>query len=294
MLDGIEFSIIPELATGLRSVVSKQNQLAYLLSARFKPIVEREKTLSLVTGPTLYCMQLYYNYSRAPLDNIKLRQAINFALDRDAFVKASLSGAGEPARMNLPSTHWAYDKEVAALYPHDVDRAKKLMGEAGLSGGVELTLGNYTDQDSVRRGEIVMDQLSKIGVRLKVSSGTIPEISGQFFGNEKKFDMLLSAWTGRPDPSMTYSLLFAKGAYYNAGRSEASPELSALLLESRSREDLEFRRGVFARIQRNVMENALVAPLAFQYEMDALASQVKGFKPNLLGKPKFNDIWLDA
>ncbi len=294
LLNGIEFAIIPELATGLRSVVSKQNHLAYFLSARFRPIVEREKTLALVTGPTLYCLQLYFNYARPPFDNLKLRQAVNLAIDRDAFVKASLNGLGEAARMNLPSTHWAYDKSVAGLYSYDPERAKKLMAEAGLASGIEVSMGNYTDQDSVRRGEIVTEQLGKIGIRIKLSAGTIPEISGQFFGTEKKFDMLLSAWTGRPDPSMSYSLMYAKGAYYNAGRGEFSPELTALLQESRSREDIDFRRGVFARIQRIVMENALVAPLAFQFEMDALASQVKGFKPNLLGKPKFNDVWIDA
>lgn len=291
-LDGIEFAIIPELATGLRSVVSKQNDMAYHLSARYRPIIEREKALSLVTGPTLYCIQLYFNYARAPLNNPKLRQAINFALDRDAFVKVTMNGTGEAARMNLPSTHWAYDKNVAGLYPYDVDRAKKLMAEAGLAGGVDITIGGYTDQDSVRRGEIVMEQLGKIGVRLKFTNGTVPEISGQFFGNEKKFDMLLSAWTGRPDPSMSYSLMYAKDAYYNAGRSEHSAELSALLLESRSKEDLAFRKAVFAKIQRIVMENALVAPLGFQFEMDALSKPVQGFTPNLLGKPKFNNVWL--
>src|SRR6218665_1005259 len=293
-LDGIEFSIIPELATGLRSVVSRQNDLAYQLSARYRPIITREKALRLVTGPTLYCIQLYMNYARAPLDNPKLRQAINFALNREAFVKATMDGVGEPAHMNLPSTHWAYDKSVAGLYPHDVAKARQLMADAGLAAGIDLTIGGYTDQDAVRRGEIVMDQLGKIGIRLKFTNGTIPEISGQFFGTEKKFDMLLSAWTGRPDPSMSYSLMYAKGAYYNAGRSEFSPELSALLQESRAREDIQWRKSVFAKIQRMVMENALVAPLAFQFEIDALSNAVQGFVPNLLGKPKFNNLSLSG
>ncbi len=293
-LDGIEFSIIPELATGLRSVVSKQNQLAFSLVARLEPIIKRDKSLTLVTGPTLYCLQLYLNYSRAPLNNPKLRQAINFALDREAFVKASLNGAGEAAYMNLPSTHWAYDKSVAGLYPHDPAQAKRLMSEAGLAGGVDISVGGYNDQDAVRRGEIVMDQLGKVGIRCKFTNGTIPEISGQFFGVEKKFDMLMSAWTGRPDPSMSYSLMYAKDAYYNAGRAEPVPQLAALLQESRLKEDLDFRRGVFAKIQRLVMENALVAPLAFQFEIDAVSKQVHDFKPNLLGKPKFNDIWLES
>ncbi|NEV80849.1 peptide ABC transporter, partial [Rhodopseudomonas sp. BR0C11] len=117
-LDGIEFNIIPENATALRSVVAGQNDMAFQLPARLKPVIERAKDLKLVSSPTLYCIQVYFNYARAPLDNVKVRQAINYALDRDTFVKAALSGLGEPARMTLPSSHWAYAKDVAGPYPH--------------------------------------------------------------------------------------------------------------------------------------------------------------------------------
>jgi peptide/nickel transport system permease protein/peptide/nickel transport system substrate-binding protein len=265
--------------------------MAFQLPARLKPVIERAKNLTTVTSPTLYCIQLYLNYARAPLDNLKVRQAINFALDRDAFVKATLSGLGEPARMTLPSSHWAFNKDVAGMYPHNPEKAKQLLAEAGYKDGLELTIGGYTDQDSVRRGEVIQDQLGKAGIRLKFTRGTIAEISAQFFATEKKFDLLVSAWTGRPDPSMTYGLGFDKDAYYNAGRT-ADPELSRLIKESRVSEDLTKRAEVFAKIQRITVENALSAPLAFQFELDALSEKVKGFKPNLLGKPKFENISL--
>lgn len=290
-LDGIEFNIITENATALRSVVAGQNDMAFQLPARLKPVIERAKNLTTVTSPTLYCIQLYFNYARAPLDNVKVRQAINFALDRDVFVKAALSGLGEPARMTLPSSHWAYNKDVANTYPHDPERAKKLLAEAGYKDGLELTIGGYTDQDSVRRGEVIQDQLGKAGIRLKFTRGTIAEISAQFFATEKKFDLLVSAWTGRPDPSMTYALGFDKDAYYNAGRT-ADPELSRLIKESRVSEDLSKRAEIFAKIQKITVETALSAPLAFQFELDALSGKAKGFKPNLLGKPKFENISL--
>lgn len=290
-LDGIEFAIIPELATGLRSVVAGENDMAFSLPARLKPVIDRAKNLQTVTGPTLYCIQLYFNYGRAPLDNVKIRQAINFAIDRNAFVKATMNGLGEPATMTLPSTHWAYDKSVSTLYPHNPDKARKLLAEAGFKDGIDLTIGGYTDQDSVRRSEVLQAQLGQAGIRLKFTRGTIAEISAQFFATEKKFDVLLSAWTGRPDPSMTYALGFDKGAYYNASR-EADPELVKLIQLSRESEDLKERAAVFAKIQRFTMENALSAPLAFQYELDALATKVKGYKPNLLGKPKYENISL--
>ena len=219
-----------------------------------------------------------------------MRQAINFALDRPSFVKASLAGVGEPAYMNLPKSHWAYDETLVKLYPHNLEMAKKLLAEAGFKDGIDLTVGSYTDQDSVRRSEIVGEQLRKAGIRLKFTTGTIPEISGQFFGNEKKFDMLLSAWTGRPDPSMTYSLMYSKDAYFNAGRVDHGKALTDLLAESRVAERIEGRKLIFWQLQRIVMEQALVAPLAFQYELVAASQKLKGYKPNLLGKPKYEFI----
>ncbi len=293
-VDGIEFSIIPELATGLRAVVAGQNDFAYQVPPRLMPLIDKAKNLQKVTGPTLYCLQLYFNLARKPLDNLKVRQAINFALDRNAFVKASLAGVGEPAYMNLPKTHWAFDETLVGLYPHNLDKARALLAEAGFKDGIDLTVGSYTDQDSVRRSEIVGEQLRKVGIRLKFITGTIPEISGQFFGTEKKFDMLLSAWTGRPDPSMTYSLMYSKDAYFNAGRVDTGKELADLLAESRVAERIEGRKLIFWRLQRIVMEQALVAPLAFQYELDAASQKVKGYKPNLLGKPKYEFISLQG
>ena len=289
-MDGIEFSIITDQATALRSVTAGQNDFVFALSARYKPLIERDKKLTLITAPTLYVYQLYLSWSRGPLANAKIRQAMNFAIDRKAFIAAGMGGVGEAAGMQLPSAHWAYDKSVAELYPHDPERARKLVAESGLGNSVELTFGGYNDQDALRRNEIIMEQLGKVGIRCKFTTGTVPEISGQFFGSEKKFDALLSAWTGRPDPSMTYALMYAKDAYYNAGRTEATPEISALLVDSREKSSMDARRAVFSKLQRLIMEGAFSVPIAFQFEVAAQGPKIAGFRPNLLGKPKFIDI----
>jgi peptide/nickel transport system permease protein/peptide/nickel transport system substrate-binding protein len=221
-----------------------------------------------------------------------VRQAILFAVDRDAFVKQAFSGIGEPATMQLPSSHWAWDKSVSTLYPHDPNKARALLAEAGFKDGVDVVVGGYSDQDAVRRGEILMEQLRQVGIRLKFINGSIPEISAQFFGAEKKFDALLAAWTGRPDPAMSYGLMYGKEAYFNAGRVEISPELQKLLPEARASENQEVRKQVLGRIQRLVMENAAVLPLAFQSELTVVTKKVQGYKPNLLGKPKYEFLSL--
>ncbi|MFO1116018.1 MAG: ABC transporter substrate-binding protein [Beijerinckiaceae bacterium] len=293
-LDGIEFAIIPEVATGVRSVVAGQNDLAYALPARQKAVLARASAIRQTTGPTVYCQQIYYNWGKPPFDDIRIRKALNFALDRETFVKATLEGVGEPAYMNLPSSHWAYDAETAKLYKYDPDRARALLKEANVPQGFVLDLVGYTDQDSIRREEIIIEQLAKVGLKAQFSNGSIAEMSAAFFGKDKKGAGLLSAWTGRPDPSLTYTLMYSKDSYFNAARADVPAELPDALKATRLTENIEERKKAFAKVQRIVMENALVCPLAFQFELDAHAGKVRGYKPNLLGKPKYDGVWLES
>jgi peptide/nickel transport system substrate-binding protein len=292
--DGIEFAIISELTTGVRSVTAGQNDLIYQLPPRQKAIVERSSNIKVFNGPTLYVFQIFMNWAKPPFDNVRIRKAFNFAIDREAFVKAALAGLAEPAYMNLPKSHWAYDKSVAELYPYNPEMARKLLAEAGFKEGTAIEIGGYPDQDSVQRQEILIEQFRKAGIGIRFINAPVAEASAAFFGPEKRGSGLLAAWTGRPDPSLTYSLMFTKDAYYNGGRAPVPPELEGAIKESRASEDIEIRRKAFATVQRLVMENAFVAPLAFQFELVAMNKRVQGYKPNLLGKPKYDDVWLES
>ena len=292
--DGIEFAIIPELTTGVRSVTAGQNDLIYQLPPRQKVVVERSKDLKVFNGPTLYVFQIFLNWAKPPFDDIRVRKAFNMAIDRESFVKAALAGLAEPAYMNLPKSHWAYDKSVAALTPYDPAQARKLLAEAGFKEGTIIDLIGYPDQDSVQRQEILIEQLRKAGIGVRFLNAPIAEASAAFFGAEKRGSGLLAAWTGRPDPSLTYSLMFTKDAYYNGGRGAVPPELETAIKESRASEDVQIRTKAFATVQRLVMENAFVVPLAFQYELVAMNKKVQGYRPNLLGKPKYDDVWLES
>ena len=292
--DGIELSIIQELTTGVRSVTAGQNDLIYQLPPRQKAIVERSANLKIFNGPTLYVFQIFMNWAKPPFDDIRIRKAFNFAIDREAFVKAALAGLAEPAYMNLPKSHWAYDRSVAELYPYNPEAARKLLAEAGFREGTVIEIGGYPDQDAVQREEILIEQLRKAGFGIRFINAPVAEASAAFFGAEKRGSGLLAAWTGRPDPSLTYSLMFTKDAYYNGGRAAVPPELEAAIRESRASEDVELRRKAFSTVQRLVMENAFVAPLAFQYELVAMNKRVQGYRPNLLGKPKYDDVWLES
>src|SRR5690606_41101267 len=141
------------------------------------------------------------------------------------------------------------------------------LAEAGYKDGFDLSIGGYADAVSVRRAEFLRDQLVKVGVRLKFTNGTVAEISAHYYGQEKKFDALVSAWTGRPDPAMTYGLMYGKDAYFNAGRVEGSPALTEPLAKSRESGDTALAKQVFSRIQRIVVEQAAAVPLGLDAVM---------------------------
>ncbi|OWJ76537.1 ABC transporter substrate-binding protein [Haematobacter genomosp. 1] len=285
----IELLVVPEPTTRLRAVQSGQAQICYQLSERQIPIIKRTPNLTLMETPTLYIYNIYLNAGRGPLQDPRVRQALSLAIDRDAFLLATQAGVGEAAYGFLPKTHWAYSAEPQTLNAHDPDRAAALMKEAGVSG-LELDFRGYPDQASVQRQEVIMSQLARIGVKGRFTNAPIAEASGRFFGPEKIGDALLSAWTGRPDPSMSYDLVFSQNSYFNTGKVAAPDGFDAAIAASRATADQAERKAALATAQKLGAESAISIPLTVRYEVDAYAEGVENFTANLLGKPKFNAV----
>ncbi len=291
-LEGIEFKIMSDSNSGLRSVLAGQNDFVYRVSPQQAPLIKRSPTFGFVTNPTLYVQMIYLNASRPPLDNKLVRQALNFAIDREAYTKVVTAGMGETAGTILPKRHWAYDAQAAATYTYDPDRARQLMAEAGFGSGLQLNSNHYSDQLSQQRMEILAAQLGQIGITIKSTVAAIAQANQQW--HDGIGDIHLSAWTGRADPSVTYASLFAPEGYYNNGGVEHSPELTRAIRDSRSSSDLAVRKQAFARAQRLERELALCVPLAFESEVVVHGPKVKGYSSNLIGKPRFDGVYLDA
>ncbi len=290
-VDQLELAIIPDLNTGLRSVAAGENDLVYALTPRLKSVADRDSSLETDTQPTVGFSLIYFNLALAPITDVRVRQAINYAIDRDIFNKAVSSGLGEVAKMAVPSHHWAYDASLASAYPHDPDKARKLLADAGFGGGLEIPMLGWSDQASQQAQEVLIDMLGKVGIRPKMKVGSIADTSSQFYGPQNTgFPIYLSGWSGRPDPTLTYTLMFAKDGFYNAGRVEGAPGVDEAILATQASTDIAERKEAFSRLQHLVVDSALFCPLLFNPEIDAFSRKVKNFKPNLLGKPKFADV----
>jgi ABC-type transport system substrate-binding protein len=288
-LDGITFKVISEPQTALRSVIAGENDLTYYVPPQQRVVADRAPNVAVNVGPSLQVGMLYFNYAaKGPLADVRVRKAINHAVDRAAYIRATAGGLGEVADMALPKAHWAYAPDLANFYKFDTERAKTLLREAGHPDGIELHLIAWNDQVSRQRTEVLIEMFKKANIRLKITTGSGVDTAGQFFGKQEG-DMHLSFWTGRPDPWQTYALLFAEGSFFNAGRG-ATAGLASLLTEAQTGSSLEARKAAFSKVQRLVLENALFCPIMLDVQMVVHNKSLSGYRPNLIGKPKFEGV----
>ncbi|MGH6859689.1 MAG: ABC transporter substrate-binding protein [Phyllobacterium sp.] len=293
-LDGITFKIITDLNTGLRSVIAGENHFAYRLNPQQKLVADRMKGKVVVnSSPTIADYHLLFNYGRGPFKDVKVRQALNYALDRDGFNKAALMGLGTPAQTMLPPNYWAHDDQFDGFYKHDPEKARSLLAEAGYPDGVDIKFFGYSDQASQQRHEIIIEQLGKAGIRATLTAGSSADMYQRFMVRGEG-DMLLALWTGRPDPSLPFLLVYGEKGFNNSGKVAPPADMAAAQAESQSAVEQEDRKKAFSKLEKSALENALSAELAFVPGIEAFSPKVKNYIPNLLGKPKLGELYLEA
>jgi peptide/nickel transport system substrate-binding protein/glutathione transport system substrate-binding protein len=291
-LDGVELRIINELNTAARSAIAGEVDLALNLQPQQKLIADRSPNVIASANPSLVFYGVFLNYAKPPLNDLRVRQAMNYAINRDEIVKVITLGLGQPSAAILPKEHWASDPATANYYAFDLDKAKKLLAEAGHPNGLEIESFGWSDQVAMQRQELIISQLAKAGIRVKLTPVS-PQQAMQSYMIETKGSMHISPGGGFPDPSQAYEALFGGAALRNAGKVEL-PGFRELMDATMSAQDQEARKLAFAKLQRFVVENALQLVQYISPGVVIQSKKVQNFKDNLLTTPKLHEVWLSA
>jgi len=291
-LDGINIKIINELNTIVRAVVAGEADLGINLQGPQKAIADRSPSVVAVAVPSLVLYGAFLNYGKPPLDDVRVRQALNYALNRDEINKIVAVGLGQPSSAVLPKEHWACDPTTQNYYNYDPQKAKKLLAEAGHPNGVEIETFGWADQLAMQRQEVIISQLARVGIRIKLTP-LAPQQAVQAFMIEKKGSMFISPSSAYPDPSQLYEALFGKTALRNASGIEL-PGFRELLDATMEAQDQAARKAAFAKLQKFVLENALQMVQFISPAVAVHNKKVKNFHDTLLAVAKFTEVWLEA
>ena len=222
---------------------------------------------------------------------MKIRQALSYGIDREAMNKVIALGLNTPGNGVLPKQHWACDPATVDMYDYNPEKARALLAEAGHPNGIDIPVWGWSDQRSVQRQEVAVSQLAKAGIRLQLTPGSPQETSIQFFGPAKKSAARFSGMGGYADPAQQYENLFSKDSFYNAGGVEL-PGYRDLINASQAVESRAEQKVILAKLQRLVIENALVLTFMFQTNPVVSNPKVKGVVIDLTHRPRFHEAWL--
>ncbi|HEY7217586.1 MAG TPA: ABC transporter substrate-binding protein [Candidatus Binatia bacterium] len=226
------------------------------------------------------------NLTHPILKNVKVRQALACAIDRDGIVRHLLKDTGTVASGLLSPLNWAYLDDTRS-WPYDPARARQLLDEAGFpdpDGDGPLPrfrLSFKTTNIDLRRriAEAIKEQLQQVGIDLEIRSYEW----ATFYSDVKKgnFHLYSLAWVGVMDPDIFYQIFHSASvppAGDNRGR-YSNPALDRLLEQGRSTEDLSKRKRIYGEVQRILADDLPYVPLWWWKNVIVQTPALQNFTP---------------
>ena len=235
------------------------------------------------------------NVTRKPFNDRRVRQALNYALDKSHTVRL-LNNAAVPSHGMLPPGLLGRDDKLEP-YPHDPEKARQLLAEAGVAPGTELTYVTQNDEQGETLAASLKGDLEDVGLIVNVqlvSFATLSTISGSVDGP----DFSITSWVGDyPDPTNFLDVRFHSRAIADANATNdtrySNPELDALLDAARGELDPEKRTAMYKKAERILYDDA---PWIYDYHpvtTEVTQPYVQGFELHPIWVRDYTHTWLD-
>ena len=292
-LNAIEFHILPESGVRLGSLLSGQIDVNTSVPVQDEAVLEAQGVPSINRPNPGIVFNLTANVSRAPLDELAVRQALNKAIDRSQF-QGVISRYQKPATSVLASST-PYYQDLRSHLVYDPEGAGKLLDDAGWHKGAD----GWRQRDGKRLGfaldywqattpvlELVQQQLRKVGVELRLNKSTIGQVS--LLQTSLNYELWFFNLT-RADPDVLRTVFLSSGRNVNVRG--ASP-LDQVLLDSAASLDPQKRGALIQQASAELLDQGHVIPLVEAATVTAFRDVVRGLHYEASTRLQFYDTWL--
>jgi peptide/nickel transport system substrate-binding protein len=284
------WEFIQDSQTRLSALLAGQAQVIDRVPPEHFQVLKGSANISLSSVAGLENVNLWIRQDRPPFaENVKLRQALAWSVDREALTKNLVGGAAEVARTHIPN-HALFAKPQLPAYGFDPDKAKKLLGEAGYaSGGPEFILWGTTGflPRAKEVTEAVADSLKKVGMKPTVTITDVAGIIDALFSDKKPGSVFHLSWSGNGDPHRSLATLYRSPGAWTGAHDPKVDELIDRGVQTTKDAD---RQKVYEELQAYLWDNMPHVPL---YNSDFTIAHVKALK-DLRVLPNFNTYFYPA
>jgi peptide/nickel transport system substrate-binding protein len=237
---------------------------------------------------------MWLNHAKAPLDDVKVRQALNYATDKESMLKSIYFDKVEIANNMMPKMK--YWREDVAPYEYDPEQAKSLMAQSKAADGFTLPIVIPTgDVITQQIAQILKESYSAIGVDVQITNLDI----GTAYTNFSSFNYTAGAnWyitSDVPAPDELAAIQFDYSAESGTKSffTNYNSERATQLVKEAGRSEDAAREQLFGELQQLVMDDAVLVALFFTPARTALHNYVRDFKTVKTAWWRLEDVWLD-
>jgi peptide/nickel transport system substrate-binding protein len=292
---------VPEFNT--RRLMLERGDVDFMIRLEDSPTaispLRNTRGITIKVFPTLGQTYIAMDNGRAPLSDVRVRQAISYAIDYNAIQFLAYGLQARRAAGPIPSTNTYYDQALVPIQ-QNVAKAKQLLAAAGYpNGGFTLSYGYIGTVDAQRRIiEIVQQSLAALGIQVQARPMTSPVLLATFTKPASTLDLLnVNLYSPYPDPDFLFSEAFAtsaEGSGLNASW-YSNPEVDRLIAQGSVSTSPAQRRQIYTRLQQIVVNDAPMIWNAQLVFFIAARDYVKGFEyvPAFTRSPGYlNHIYL--
>ncbi|MBN3171935.1 glutathione ABC transporter substrate-binding protein GsiB [Pectobacterium brasiliense] len=282
-LDSITWRPVVDNNTRAALLQTGEAQFAYPIPFEQAKVLEKNDKLALVASPSILHRYISMNVTQKPFDNPKVREALNYAINKEALIKVAFSGYATPAEGPLPSSI-----DYSAKYhpwPYDPAKARELLKEAGYPDGFTTTLWSSHNHSTAQKVlQFTQQQLAQVGVKVQVTAMDAGQRAAEVEGKGVKetgvrlFYTGWSASTGEADWAL--SPLFATASWPPAQFNTAfysNPQVDADLANALKTTDRTEKQKLYKDAQDKIWADAPWIFLATERLVSANSKKLTGF-----------------
>lgn len=282
-LDTVTFKVVPETGARLAEIETGSSHIAGGAEPTNIDRIESHDSTEVDLTPSLGLSYVGFNVEQEPLDDPLVRQAISYAIDREAIIEGIYEGVGTPAEGPLAPGVFGYDDSVEGI-TYDLERAQELMAEAGHEDGFDIEILTNDQPQRIDTAVYMQEALAELNINVSVQQlewGAYLETTAN--GDHDMFVLGWSTVTGDADYGM-YPLLHSTMHGDPGNRSFLSNDNVDELLEAgRTETDPEAREEIYSELQEGLVD---IAPMIYIHHQDfvtGINSNVENFEIDALG-----------
>ncbi|QRG67615.1 glutathione ABC transporter substrate-binding protein [Brevibacillus choshinensis] len=255
--ESIVYKPVIEASTRINMLKAGETDIVTKLPTLNAKEIASDSKFNVFTGPSLNVYYVGINMREKKYQDKKVRQAMNYAINKDELIAGVLDGYGKVADSPIAPNTYGYAQQK--VYEYNPDLAKKMLAEAGVKDGFEATLWTRNSSEFIAIAENVAMQLGKVGIKAKVQafeSGTLFDM----LDNNKGTDLWIGRWspgTGEVDYGIRPNFHTKSfGPANNNSGFYSNPQVDKLLDDAISTANKEESLKKYAEVQKIIVEDA--------------------------------------